>query len=897
MNKLISFIVLVLLINTAKAQTNGIIKGKVVDSLLNEVLERSTVAIVNPKDSSLVSYTLTNKNGEFCLRNLPAGIDLKVVISYITYKNFRKTFQLKPQQSLDFGLIKMQGNPLKEVVISSERMAVMVKKDTIEFSPEAFKTRPNAVIEDLLRVLPGVQVNFDGSASVNGKKVKKVMVDGNDFFGTNINAATRNLNVNLVDKVQIYDDREDDPDHLVPETQVKKIINLQLKKSIKKSTSGKLYAGAGSRDRAEIGGLINHFRDTLQVSLLAFNNNTNKRAFSSGDLNEMAGFQRAEARAVSTGGNRLYGIQELSSAGININSDWAKKLKTNLMYFYTHSSELNNGNTRTETRFNDFNQVSQSKDSNTDDEHQHKINSLVVWKINEKSNIRFTPQLQFVHGNLGRSYTSESQINDQNLNNTSNNNQQKCHGFNYTHKFTYNLNLPKKASFRWINDLDLSNSLSDYYTETSSSVITNGLSEDTYQKQVRNNKKATHYFHSWLTYRYPITEKLLADGSFGTSLDNSIDNNSTNLYNPETNNYSQFISSQSKDLERQTALYHFQGRLTWKRGNDFSIQAVILARSSNYYNSFGAGLDKLNQHFFFWLPKLVINSSAMSFGYEMYANSPESDELNPTVNANDPLSVYTGNPNLAPVKSHYTYYNFNRYYPSSESGFSVNMSGQYFSNAVTESRTYSDLGVQHTTPANVAGNYSADAEVSYNKRLNRNKQLRLNYNNEFSFNLNRDYFFVSDKKMARDLYSYSLSNSFLMNYKTFVSIIPEYSIDYNHSKSENSTQTFNSFIHKASSEFNIQFSKRLSTEATYLFRYNTVVADGARKSINLINASVAYQFAPKAGELKLTIFDLLNQNNSVSSYVQEARAIKKDYNILKQYFMLIYTYNFKRSAR
>jgi hypothetical protein len=122
------------------------------------------------------------------------------------------------------------------------------------------------VVEDLLRLLPGVQVNYDGTIFINGKEVSKLLIDGKRFFGTDPKVATRNLDADMLDKIQVYDDREEDPDHKLSDMEVGKIINLKMKSKIKKSTMGKVYAGIGTRGRHEAGGILSNFRDTLQVS-------------------------------------------------------------------------------------------------------------------------------------------------------------------------------------------------------------------------------------------------------------------------------------------------------------------------------------------------------------------------------------------------------------------------------------------------------------------------------------------------------------------------------------------------------------------------------------------------------------------------------------------------------
>ncbi|ATP57594.1 hypothetical protein CPT03_14485 [Pedobacter ginsengisoli] len=284
----------------SNAQNNASIKGTIIDSATSSPLGYSTVAVVNARDTSLVSYTVTKDDGTFQLLRLPTTRSLKLIVSYVGYESYRQVIALKTGM-LDLGTLKLTGKSLGEIVITGEQSPVVMKKDTIEFNAEAFKTRPNALVEELLRLLPGVQINENGEVLVNGKGTSRILIDGKEFFGTNQLIALRNLDAEMIDKIQVYLDRENDPDRKINETNLQNVINLKLKSAVKKSTLGKFMGGIGSRERYEASGIVSSFRDTLQFSLMGAANNLNSTGFSYNDLQSMGGFNRSGSDQVDYG--------------------------------------------------------------------------------------------------------------------------------------------------------------------------------------------------------------------------------------------------------------------------------------------------------------------------------------------------------------------------------------------------------------------------------------------------------------------------------------------------------------------------------------------------------------------------------------------------------------------
>ncbi|HMR83315.1 MAG TPA: TonB-dependent receptor, partial [Niabella sp.] len=298
----------------------GVLKGKLTDSTTNEVLGLATVTVYKAMDTSILTYRLSSTDGYFKVPGLPLHVTCRVIITMSGYGAYRKEFMLGDSTTtLDLGTLKLSHSniALEEVVVIAERPPVIFKKDTVEFNANAFKTLPNALVEDLLKKLPGVQVDADGNIMVNGKPVNKITVDGKSFFGDDPKMATRNLPANVIDKVQVTDDKEEllrsGDDNL---NNVGKVVNLTLKKGVKKGWFGKLYAGSGTSKRYEAGGIANIYRDTLQVSLLGYTNNLNRPGFSWNELMQTGGFQRSRGITNNSGMSQM---RNANGSNISVN--------------------------------------------------------------------------------------------------------------------------------------------------------------------------------------------------------------------------------------------------------------------------------------------------------------------------------------------------------------------------------------------------------------------------------------------------------------------------------------------------------------------------------------------------------------------------------------------------
>ncbi len=256
-NRILLLLLSICMTTVVSAQTNnnkGLLSGKLIDSASKQPMNLATVSVFTAVDTVIVPNRLSTEAGEFKVSGLPLDVQLRMIVSYSGYTVTRKEFKLTSDApSFDAGTLEMtpnQANTLDEVLVYAERPPVVVKRDTIEFNANSFKTLPSALVEDLLKKLPGVQLDADGNITVNGKKVNRIMVDGKDFFGGDPKMATRNLPANLIDKIQVADDKDEldlNPDKA--KADVGQVINLKLKKAIKQGWFGKAYAGKAYEDR------------------------------------------------------------------------------------------------------------------------------------------------------------------------------------------------------------------------------------------------------------------------------------------------------------------------------------------------------------------------------------------------------------------------------------------------------------------------------------------------------------------------------------------------------------------------------------------------------------------------------------------------------------------------
>jgi len=874
-------------------------------------LEYATVAVTESKDSALIAYTLSTKDGSFTLRNLPAERPLRLFISYVGYKPFRKNLFLKKGETEELGTIVLGRKTLSDVVIRAERQAIVVKPDTIEFAPEAFKTRPNAVLEDLLKKLPGLQVDLDGTITVNGKQVSKITIDGKDFFASDITVASKNINVDLIDKVQVLTNRENDPDKLKDESELDKVINIKLKRAIKKSVFGKMYASGGTVDRFESGGLINIFRDTLQVSLIGFGNNLNKSAFSSEDLNKLGGFGRSGTSTYRSGvdfGGRSYGLQQVASGGFNINYDWKKKGKANLMYFYgTNSNDYENAG-NSERILDGSSQFSISNYTSERTESKHNINGLIEYKFNKNNTLKFQPKLGFREsGNSNINYSKAWKNLQDTINETHGNGRSNNEYFSYEHNLNYFKRFKKKEySLNITQRLNIKPGNMERFSLTNVKVFSasaGGPDQGLNQFITEDTKD------SWgdveAVYHFPINKKLSSDLEANITYEEDGENVQNYYYNKETNAYDVFIASQSNNLQRKQFQYRFKPSFTYKFNKTYQLRANVDFQYLDVSNIFSAINTTADKEYFNVLPSVSFFGKGLSLNYNLRRRLPYVGQMQPVSSSYTSIDRSEGNPDLKPTTTNYVGLNYYKNIPGPQIDFSFNYNLNLDNNSISYAERIDTVtNGWYNKPVNIDGRVYSYASVNFGKRFKKTKDFQYRINMAINGSFNRAPFYLStddnflDDRDLQLQYGINFRPGFSVSYKELIDYEPSFSFnrdinDYKVNKKRNRdfyTTGFNNNIA-------LHLKHKVNIELNHTYTYNSQVSRGMPKANNLLNGSLSVKMLKKdRGELRLSAYDLLNQNNGVFTYGYEGTSYYGSQLALHRYFLLGYVYNFNKTV-
>lgn len=406
----------------ANAQ-NITIDGTIMDSVLKKTLTYATVSLANAKDSSLINFTRANEDGFFQFKNIVPGKYL-LSVSYIGYQPLWLGLKMGTTNKLSLGNIYLtDASQISSVTVTARRPPVVINGDSIEFNSENFKTVPNAVVEDMLKKMPGIEVDKAGGITVNGKSVTKVYVNGKEFFTGDPKMATRNLPADAVDKIQVYDRKSDQAMFTgIDDGNEETAINIKTKKDRKQSTFGKIGSAFGTPGRFDGQGNVNRINNDEQYSFIGTANNVNKQNFNNGDIANFSGGGGGRGGGGVTlnfsGGDggtdaNARGVAETYSLGGN----YSNLLNDIKMDFNTNAnasdvSRYNTSNSFTQNLIpgNNFNRTSNSI-SNTRNQ-QQRLNLTIDNKVSESFSYRYTPNFSKQHNTSNSESTTTTTLPD-----------------------------------------------------------------------------------------------------------------------------------------------------------------------------------------------------------------------------------------------------------------------------------------------------------------------------------------------------------------------------------------------------------------------------------------------------------------------------------------------------
>lgn len=876
---------------TLSFSQNFNITGKIVDEN-DQPLESATIYVEKVADSSLVTYAISERNGDFRLVGNTNEPRINLIISYAGYQPFRRTLDVKEQ--MDLGALKMEleDNTLGEIVITGTRPPITVKQDTLEFNADSFITRPDANLEELLKKLPGVEVDSEGNITVNGKPVSKFLVNGEDFFGTDARIATKNLPKEIIDRIQVTDTRTraqeftgepGDPDN--------KTINITIKKDRNTGYFARATAGGGTSERYELSGIGNYFRDDMRVSVLASSNNINSSGFSYDEVYGMMG--RTAGRNVFGGGGG--GITKAETAGLNYVNKWGD-VKGSLDYFFGKNDTERRTTVARENILPNSRYFTNSVDASNLINDSHRANARVEYQLDSLTRISFSPRFNANYGTSYRSRVAESIDEDGSLrNNTETLQNEELNRGSFNNNLDFIKRFGSRGAFLRM-ELSQNHNRQDndnfYFSE--SRFFRNGNEENRVQNQFIDEEETDDRYSFEISKRSVLADKFFLNVSYDLNYSNSRNKRYVFDADDNGNTYTSLNELLSNDFEF-TSLRHtpnlgmnYEGN-AWRVNTDVGVINTRL-QNENFFseNSFDNTYNNL-----FVRARVryeLERSKSLSLRYNTNADIPSIRQLQPVVDRTNPLNIVVGNPELRPAFRQSFGFEFRNFDFTNRSGIFSSIDLNFTENSVVPVTSIDEDLVRTTTYTNVDGAKSANARVFYNKQIKKDA-VEFRYRTGINAGYSNNVGFTN--AVLYNAERISLTPSIRLTYaiEEVMDINPHYQLNYTSTTYDiNPNRNAEVIDHRAGLEATTYWPKNVVFGNDISYNYFGNVSPGFDNSAILWNMSLGYQFFKDRAALKVNVYDLLDQNVDTrriigDDFVQDTRSL-----ILTRYAMLSFTY-------
>lgn len=916
------FTLLLLLPAILFAQNIYTAKGAAIDNVDNVKLFNTSIAVLDAKDSTIVNFTRTAQDGSFNIKGLYKGKFI-LLMSYPNYADYVEHFGLdSANHEHDFGNINMRLKErlLKEVLIKGTASAIKIKGDTTEFNAAAYIIQPNAKVEDLLKQLPGIQVDKNGKITAQGQTVNKVLVDGEEFFGDDPTLVTKNLHADMVDKVQLYDKKSDQAAFTgIDDGQKTKTINIKLKGDKKNGIFGKGEAGGGSGGYYQTQAIFNAFKTKQKFSTYGTIGNNSRvglgwednQKYGSGD-----NFQFGDGGEISftiTNSDDLdsfdgryngKGIPLARTGGLHYDTKWnndKESINTNYKIGSINIDGTSDNLTQNNLPGNILN--STLKQGYHNYLFRQKLDAVYQIKLDTSSNLKLSISGTQKHSTTKDSFTGSERRNDTLINNNTRNitntvNQKALDATAlYTHKFkktgrTLSFNVSEAYSESDANGF--LNSDIRYYNAQKQQDSTQII--DQYKVNILKNSS----LNTNLTYSEPLSKTFAIIVNYGIGLNNgSADRKSFNASSPS--NYNILVDSLSSNYKLNQFFNQAGAIFNYKKGKTL-INFGTRVNDVNFHQVDEFTNNVLVRNFINWAPQASYQyrfsqQKSLRINYNGNTTQPNLEQIQPLRVNTDPLNIILGNPNLKPSFTNNFNINYNTYRVLTGQYLFLNGSYSFTTNPIVTDininplsgksiSQYLNLPGKQTSNFYLNGNFSKKIE-----KLDLNVGLSLNVNGNVYYNLVNNYVNMSK--------NYTFNPQFTINkykekkYDFYLQAGPSYTI------SESSLQPLinnNGSGFKADGQFNIYLPGKIQ-----IGMYNSYEYTARTKSFNtdfsrlLLNAFIIKSFL-KTDNLKLELWgnDLLNQNVGFSRTATSNLIIQNSYTSIKRYFMLTITYDFTK---
>ena len=895
---------------------------------------------------------VSDRTGKFTFTDLDSG-KYSLEISSLGYELTKKEIIWDNiTKNLDDILVNKEAKTLGGVTVISTPAVARQKADTTEINASQLKVNQDANSEDLIKKAPGVVVE-NGQVKVGGEQVRKVTVDGRDFFGDDAAATLRNLPAEIVDKIQIFDRLSDQAQFTgVDDGSAAKSINIVTKANMRNGQFGRFFGGYGTDNHYLAGGNMSYFKNNTRLSIVALTNDVNQQNFAEIDLlgatsggggggfggggggnfrGQGGGRQGGGGFGGGGGGNfggggfggggggfligQQPGVSKTNSIGLNYNDKWGKNLDVSGSYFF-NSRRVINSETRAREYFRDSSKFYDQETFSDNTNYNHRANFRFDWKVDSFNSILISPSVNIQKYDNSSDMTSMwRHFNNDTVSRTRNRTSSERSAYNFNNNILYRHSFRKRGrTFSMNLNTGINNQNADVYTDAFSDFHNGPFKRFDTTQQFNDQLTKGYQISSSVNYTEPIGKKgAILEFRYNPSYTSNESDRRTWIFDDASAKYSVFDTSLSNVFDNTYMTQ--RGGITYRKGErnkqisfGLEVQSATL-KSEQVFPK----MANLKRTFSNILPNVQINlplskKENIRIFYRANTNAPSVNQLQNVVNNTNPLEISQGNPDLDQSYAHRVGGRYQFTNTTKGNSLFINFFGSltdnYVATATFTARQDSFLtptviwyrGSQLTKPVNLDGQRNFNVFVTYAQPL---KFIKTNININAGIATYRTPGMIDDETGFTKSLNYNAGVVLASNISQYVDYTVSYNGNFNNAKSSFEEEADNKyFSHSASAKLNLQNKKGwvFNTDVTNQL-YSGLSAD-FNQSYWLWNMAVAKKlFKGQKGEIRLSVFDLLNQNQSISRTVSDNYFEDVNTQVVRQYFMLTFTYNLKNFGK
>jgi len=904
------------------------ITGKIIDAASNETITGAHVSLMHPWGEAYKT-AVSQGDGSFEIKDLSRG-GYALQITFIGYTNFNQEVTIS-DKDIDLGTIKLvEGVELGEVEVTSTIPMAEQIGDTTQYNAEAFKVMNDASAEELIEKMPGVVIQ-DGKVQAQGEDVKEVLVDGKPFFGNDPQAALKNLPAEVISKIQVYDQTSEQASFSgFRDGETTKTINIITRPEMRNGQFGKAYAGYGYEDKYQAGGNSSFFNGDQRISIIGQANNINQQNFSSEDLLGVSGGggRGGRMRGGRGGGGRSgggrgggssrdflvsqqNGIATTNAIGLNYSDQWGKKVSVSGSYFFNMTditsqdiSSLEYINNETVNEFYEETNTADTRNFN------HRFNARIRYKIDSLNEISIRPRLSLQQNEGASNIFGQTLFGTDLASQADNTYFSDLTGVDFSNSINYRRRLGKPG--RTIS-LDFRQGYNNKIGD--SKLNSENLFLIPTQRLDTLNQIADLDINGWnvssnLTYTEPLGERSRLMLMYRYSYDEDNSDKETFDFTESTQDYTNINTDLTNIFKNKYTTQRVGAGYNYNRGRDF----FVMVRGNVQWSTLKSDEifpdpNKVSQNFINVLPMAMIRynfdrQENLRVFYMGRTQSPSVEQLQNVIDNSNPLQLSIGNAELDQAYTHRLSARYSRtntekatvFYFMLNSSFSDNYIGNSTYLRQTDNPIFDDLvferGTQLTRPVNLSGYWAANTYITYGFPI---KGIKSNFNIDLNASLNKTPGLINDESNISNNKTIGGGLSLSSNISEFVDFTISTRSSFNDASNSIQTGADSKFLNQTSKvKFNVLFPKGIIFRTNIAHQLYTGLTDGFDDDYFLWTAGIGKKiFKNQRGELTLSMFDIFEQNQSISRNVTETYIEDLRSKVLQRYVMLTFAYNFR----